>query len=728
MVGRPQWAAAMLRGMETGRGSRAGGVCDRSRRVWLVAGLAVLAVGDSLAFDNPDHPRIAILGTQSESASFRAYASPFRSVGYPVRRVTPDELGNLESSVLVVPRVEALLLGAEACRAIAAFVNGGGRLVTAGSSPLSRAFGIKFADKKIEVSTIKEARAPGLAIRWGTGCAFRPFTLPSPGRVFAWTSHGRHAIVSSFRYGRGAVLFLGVELGDEGTVGYGRFPYVLQAVGETFGIGPPAAVHRLTAYADIGDHRGEDPLSVARTWYGRGIREVHLGAWDAFDANEATLSGLIAACHRYGILVYAWLEPPEISTAFWDANPSWREKTATGTDAHVDWRRLMALNLPECFTAVARGWQTMVERFDWDGVDLAELYYESPSGLEAPELFTPMNRLVREEFARQAGFDPREIFVESAGHFWRNDPRALQAFLEYRRVKVVELHSQLMALLVSAREKKPHIDLVLTLVDALYDTSMRDRIAIDTARITALVVKDSFALQVEDPYTLWALGPERYARIASDYKRLVGPGERLSIDINVVRRGGDVVPTSQQTGLELYRLVSEALRVFPKVCVYSEGTIYPQDFGMVPSALASSATVEPQEGGGTVVESQDGVDLATDQRPGTVRVDGLPWPAVRSGAVLVPRGRHLVELNPGVPAGGELRLREINAVLLGASEGRDALTVHYVSPARAFLTVSFRPAWAEVDGRLVTLGVEANEDGFVVAAPRGEHTVHLFRR
>jgi hypothetical protein len=499
-------------------------------------------------------------------------------------------------------------------------------------------------------------------------------------------------------------------------------------MGETFGIGPPAAVHRLTVYADISDHRSEEPLSVARTWYRRGIREVHLGAWDAFDANEAMFSGLISACHRYGILVYAWLEPPEISTAFWDANPSWREKTATGADAHVDWRRLMALNIPECFTAVAHGWQTMVERFDWDGVDLAELYYESPSGLEAPQLFTPMNQLVREEFTRQAGFDPQEIFVESASHFWRDDPRALQAFLEYRRAKVVELHGQLMALLVSAREKKPHLDLVLTLVDALYDTSMRDRIAIDTARIAALAVRDSFALQVEDPYTLWALGPERYARIASDYRRLVGPGERLSIDINVVRRGEDVVPTSQQTGLELYRLVSEALRVFPKVCVYSEGTIYPQDFGMVPSALASSATVEPQEGGGTVVESQDGVDLATDQRPGTVRVDGLPWPAVRSGAVLVPRGRHLVELNPGVPAGGELRLREINAVLLGASEGRDALTVHYVSPARAFLTVSFRPAWAEVDGRLVTLGVEANEDGFVVAAPRGEHTVHLFRR
>jgi hypothetical protein len=122
------------------------------------------------------------------------------------------------------------------------------------------------------------------------------------------------------------------------------------------------------------------------------------------------------------------------------------------------------------------------------------------------------------------------------------------------------------------------------------------------------------------------------------------------------------------------------------------------------------------------------VDLATDQRPPAVRLDGSPWSAVRPGAVLVPRGRHLVESDPGVPDVGGLRLREINAVLLGASEGRNALTVRYVSPARAFLTVSFRPTWAEVDGRLAAPVVEANEDGFVVAAPRGEHTIQLFRR
>ena len=662
------------------------------------------------------------------SASVRAYVEAFRSVGYRVEPIAPVSLRPAGDTVLVVPHAEAGSLDAEACRRVVAFVEGGGRLVTAGMSRLSRALGVRFADEKLEVAAVTEARSPDLVIRWKSPCAFQPFVPPVPSRTYVLAGDARRPIVVSFRHGRGTVLFLGVELGDESTAGTARFPYFLQAAGEAFGVGPPLAVRRLTVYADIGDHPRADPIALARSWHRLGIREVHLGTWQGFDANEATFSALIAACHRYGILVYAWLELPEVSTAFWDAHPEWREKTATGADARVDWRRLMALDVPECFAAVAEGVQAMLGRFDWDGVDLAEIYFESPAGLEAPHLFTPMNRAAREEFARRGGFDPRDLFVESSARYWKEDPAALDAFLAYRRDKIVELHERLMGLLSSARRRKAGLDLVLTLVDAFYDTSMRDRIAIDPERIARLVVEDAFALQVEDPYTLWGLGPERYARIASDYRRLIGPAGRLSIDINVVPRGEEVVPTSQQTGLELYRLVSEARREFPKVCLYSEATIYPPDFGFLPNALAAGASVRQQGSGTVLVESEEGVELATERRPRTVTVDGVPWPAVRERTVLVPKGRHLVEWQDGTPEAGAMRLWEANAVLLGAEAGRDSLSVRYASPARAFLTLSFRPVRAEVDGTAATVPVEATEHGFVVAAPPGEHTLKVFRR
>jgi hypothetical protein len=697
-------------------------------RGFLAVGVMLVAQGAGGA---PALPRVVVLGRQPNagvSAAARTYLEAFRSVGYPVELAGEGSLGSVGDAVLVVPLATAGVLDGEVCGRVASFVEGGGKLVTAGPSPLSRALGVRFADERLEVAAVRETRSPDLVIRWKAACAFQPFVSPAASRTHALAGDARRPIVASFRHDRGTVLFLGVELGDESTAGTARFPYLLQDVGEAFEIQPPLALHRLTVYADIGDHPREDPAALARRWHRRGIREVHLGTWQGFDANEASFSALIAACHRYGILVYAWLELPEVSTAFWDAHPEWREKTATGADAHVDWRRLMALDAPECFGAVAQGVLAMLERHDWDGVDLAEIYYESPTGLDAPELFTPMNTAAREEFARRGGFDPQELFAESSPRFWKKDPAALDAFLAYRRDKIVEFHERLMGLLASARQRKPGLDLVLTLVDALYDTSMHDRIAIDPERITRLVVKDAFALQVEDPYTLWALGPERYGRIAADYRRLIGPAGRLSIDINVVPRGEEVVPTSQQTGLELYRLVSEARRAFPKVCIYSEGTIYPLDFSLLPNALAATASVQPQGKGAVLVESEDGVELATGHGSHAVTVDGVPWPALRERTVLVPKGRHLVEWQDGPPEGGGMRLREINAVLLGAAAGMDFLSVRYASAARAFLTLSFRPARAEVDGSPATLAVEATEHGFVVTAPPGEHALKVFRK
>jgi hypothetical protein len=715
MAGRtvPSWPS------NRGHGSRA--VLAR-----LVLGPAVLIVGAAAGDAAPAHPLIAILSVHPDAVASQGYANAFRSVGYPIRWLSPEAFGDFDGALLVVPLADATTLSEESCDRIVSFVEGGGRLVTAGESSLSSALGVRFTGRRRAIQGVTETVAPGLRIRWKSPGTFRPYVAPAPARVFARTPDGQHPLVSAFARGQGTVLLLGVELDGDDPLGTGRFPYFLQAVGSAFGVAPPVALHRITAYADISDHRGQDPMRVARAWYLRGIREVNVGAWDAFGGNREYFSRLIAACHRYGILVYAWLEPPEISTGFWDAHPEWREKTATGADARVDWRRLMALTIPECFEAVAHGLSEMLVALDWDGVDLAEIYFESPEGLAAPGLFTPMNRPLREEFERLAGFDPQDLFEESSTRFWKRDPESLARFLDFRGAKAVELHRELMTLLTSVRQQKPYLDLELTLVDALYDTRMRDNIGIDTPKITALLSEYAFALQVEDPYTLWALGPERYGRIAADYARLVRPGQRLSLDINVVPRAGDVRPTAQQTGLELYRLVSEARRAFPRICFYSEGTIYPKDRGLLLSALAATADVELRSGEATV-ESDQGVELETGDGPHQVRLDGAPWPASHKGTVLVPAGKHEVAWEAGTSEDEEVRLRDINADLLGASAEPGSLTVRYRTPARAFLLLSFRPERLEVDGSSAAPSVEENEYGFLLAAPPGEHTVWLSR-
>jgi len=57
---------------------------------------------------------------------------------------------------------------------------------------------------------------------------------------------------------------------------------------------------------------------------------LHVAAWHNFEPDpeqDAYLQRLIAAAHREGIQVYAWLELPHVSEKFWAAHPEWREKT-----------------------------------------------------------------------------------------------------------------------------------------------------------------------------------------------------------------------------------------------------------------------------------------------------------------------------------------------------------------------------------------------------------------
>ena len=124
--------------------------------------------------------------------------------------------------------------------------------------------------------------------------------------------------------------------------------------------------------------------------------------------------------------MYAWLELPHVSEKFWAEHPEWREKTALLQDAQLDWRKLMNLTNRDCFQAVSAGVRRLATRFDWDGVNLAELYFESLEGMGNASRFTPMNDDVRVLFRQQSGFDPIELFGA------RKDEASRQAFLEFR--------------------------------------------------------------------------------------------------------------------------------------------------------------------------------------------------------------------------------------------------------------------------------------------------------
>ena len=262
------------------------------------------------------------------------------------------------------------------------------------------------------------------------------------------------------------------------------------------------------------------------------------------------------------------------------------------------------------------------------------------------------------------------------------------------------------------RKTKPHLDLVLTHVDDRFDSTMRDKIGADVARVLPMLSQHDFTFLIEDPATIWNLGPQRYPQIAERYRPLTPRQDKLAIDINIVERYQDVYPTKQQTGTELFELVHTAAASFPRVALYFENSILRQDWGLLASSASTVDRVE-RSGKKLVVESRQGA--AIDWQ-GPAKVDGGLWPVANDAEVLVPRGAHAIEPAAGRPP---LRMLDFTGELKSAAVIPDGIEFAYQSSARAMAKLERAPQRVEIDGVVVRPQIA----GSVLILPRGQHLV-----
>jgi hypothetical protein len=504
------------------------------------------------------------------------------------------------------------------------------------------------------------------------------------------------------------VLWVAARPGDRG---YERFPYLVQAL-VRLGVQVPLRSNRLWVFFD-GAYRSRVDLDYfAARWQAAGISALHVAAWHYFEPDperDAFVAKLIDACHRRGILVYAWLELPHVSEKFWADHPEWREKTALLEDAHLDWRKLMDLSNPDCFRAAAAGVRDLLGRFDWDGVNLAELYFESLEGHSNLARFTPMNTGIRREYEQLTGVDPLSLFRASTNE------DAMRTFLQYRAGVARRMQQQWLGVVEEVRRAKPHLDVALTHVDDRFDERMRDLIGADSSAVLPLLSHHDFTFLIEDPATVWHLGPDRYSQIAERYRSATPRQEKLAIDINIVERYQDVYPAKQQTGTELFQLVNTAAKAFPRVALYFEHSLLPPDLALLPAAASAASRVE-SAGGRIVVDSPRGLGVAWK---GPAKVDGKAWPVSDGDAVWLPRGPHVIEEGT---ASTDLRVTRFNGDLRSARVHDGAIEIAYESQARALVTLSRRPAAVEIDGEPAT---PQYFNGDVLILPRGQHVVTL---
>ncbi|MFL6465195.1 MAG: hypothetical protein ACJ73N_12395 [Bryobacteraceae bacterium] len=590
-------------------------------------------------------------------------------------------------------------------------------VIIEGTGIAAQKAGVMTESQIVPVRQIRDSHAPKMQIIWEHPESVPLAKLPSDFQVFATEKWKGAPVIAGKRTDGGAILWVATAPGPSGSECY---PYLLQAAAD-LGLELPLRTTQLWAFFDSAYRIRADVDYLAQRWRKAGISVLHVAAWHNMEPDttqDEYLKELIEACHRNAILVYAWLELPHVSEKFWADHPEWREKTALGQDAQLDWRKLMNLQNPECHREIEKQVGILLQRFDWDGVNAGELYFESLEGASNPARFTPLNDDVRAEFRQAEGFDPKLLFDPNSPYSGGKDADRLRKFLDFRARLASRMQTDWLDVLGRLKSSKPHLDIVLTHIDDRFDPGIRDALGADVARTLPMIRARRSTLLVEDPAPLWGLGAERYSKLASKYSELTKDRRQIAVDINVVERYQDVYPTKKQTGVELLELVHEAANSFARVALYFENSLEKQDLSLLPAA-ATTARVLPVAADEVEISAAEPTRVAWN---GPVKIDGKPWPVQDAEYVLAPAGTHRLTAATEQPA---VTLIDFNGDIQSAIAGKNSVDLAYVSRSRAIAKLNSPVASVEVDGVLLPKPFASGNKSIML--PAGQHLVSIYR-
>lgn len=670
----------------------------------LIAGACSDPVREKTAADDPttivDHlPLVVVSGPTS-----RKWVDLLRSSGISAREGTLDELVARRSGVvpsevpLSIPQVQR----------VAAWVDRGGILVS-DEQPILEALGTVYV-AALTPTTVQSLNQDQDAT-WPTGtvtASIGPSAVTIDPTSLVWS--GQSTLAMRFSHGAGKVLALGVTPFANDRTGHELLPELGRHVLDLTGARGPRR-DGLELYLDPGalNDGVKGKLTIDQMVdLAAEARVVHVAGWNFGFTNASDdfdYAQLIDKLHARGILAYAWLEPPLVNLKMWEDWPQCRERTADGREAIVDWRNLIALEDPGCFDAAWSYWRPFLSKFNWDGVNVAELYFE-------PDI-DPRN---------QTPFHPAALAR------YGSDPKAdPEKFLDWRTSVVTQLNADMLAQL-NGLPGASQMDFMLTVIDDDLDPELARKVGSRIVDLAKVAVEGGATLQVEDPFTQWAKGPLRYDSAQKSLTISAGQAPAF-FDINVVNRVGlsDTVPvTPKMTGVELGLAAMSAGRAQGRVAFYAIGTIATQDVAMIPASVAGSVATTDS---GVNAPFSVFVPAPTDAIRSAI-VDGKPWP-FGTGGVIVPKGEHKIEWSDDaskVPG-----LFRFSAELGTATATESSLELRYDSRLRAFGITDRKPTSISIDGTPLTAdgfsgsvtAAAGGDNRFLIKLPAGSHSVAL---
>jgi uncharacterized protein YdaL len=675
----------------------------------------------------------------------QSFLNAFSAFNFRVSKINWKNYAKNSTSmdeILVIPRAVAIKLSEKQTQWVEEFVRGGGCIVLDGPSPLSELLGIRSEKRSLEVNQVIydenwisdkiKSKKPKNILTWNPPASVTRFSNRNTISVFAVDKESELPLAVLVQCGQGRLLYLGARLDPITALGYTRYPYFIHYVLRGFNLKSPLQRNQVEFYFEPGNRSGIDIEHLAAVWRARGVRAIYAAAFHFYDSWSYDYAHLIDVCHRNGILVYAWFELPHVSSKFWNDHANWRAKTANGKDGQVGWRFHMDLDIPECQDAAFDFAVDLLKRLPWDGVNIAELNYDTLKGPEDPDSYLPMGKTTRDAFKALGGFDPIQLFKEDSPYYWKQNHAALKRFEDYRVQRVLAWHRAFLER-VAPIAKAKDMEIILTIMDSLHSTTATRDTGVDSRLLIPLMDLYPITLQVQDPAHHWAENPDRYRTFTKTYLKLVRDRKRLMFDINVIpdrNIKNSHSPTQLQVGVELARSLFDASEASGRVGIYSEYTVPQEDMQTLSTVLAHDATLDSHWNSWDV-QSKTSVSLTTPGDWKDYKVDNIFWPGWGANEILLPAGIHQIKsirkgfrlFNTSLFDIGLVRftgdLKSISRTDRGFQFSYDD------SIMRNLASFNKQPFEILLDGRPYSEPVSAHAGLWSIRLPRGRHTVDI---
>ncbi|HUW07176.1 MAG TPA: hypothetical protein VMW01_13030 [Williamwhitmania sp.] len=702
--------------------------CIQRQPVKRIVGLSQIP---SVAFVLPNDTASLALEEKNDLSSLKMVLniSGLRYTEIPDSNVKGGTLASY--NLVVVPFATAKALDDSAAQAMLTAIKSGNNILVDGPSTLATMLGVKFMPTTIAVSHIRDTHFSGRTLYWTTTGEVNPFdNAAGTDSVLAYEEATHQPIAVSGSYGKGRFISIATLFDPNTPNGTSRFPFLIEWLEHNLGVVRIAERGVGEIYFDPENYDTNilQVDSLARLWRERKIKRIYAAGW--YYDTPYDYRALIKACHANGIQIYCWLETPEVTRKMWDEHPAWREKTATGRDAFVDWRRLMNMADDSCRKQVFRELDGLLMQDDWDGVNFAEMYFEpDPDGFNKPENFTPMNRVIRNEFEQQEGFDPQELFNISSAHYWKRDRIGWRKFADYRKDLAFRIKDQFLNHLMAIKHRKRSFEVMLTGIDVSLRPEDSDNIAESTENTLALCKKYDISLQIEDPSMCWSSGPERFEQLGRIYRKSIPDENRLIFDCNVVvshEHGEGGFPSEWPSGEELRQITYNIALHNIRPAFYSEDVINVCDYRNISTVLAREAIITERIPNEWEITTPYTITVNVGLANLGLTLDGKPWFARNGQEVIIPKGKHMLRFYTKQTLMTTMEMEGISGELKWASFAKNRLEFTYnEATTPCYVILDRKPSTVNVDGMKANVPLMGDGD-VVLKLPQGEHTVTVW--